>query len=380
MSRIPCAILLCLVWAAADGAAVDRSGPPGTAADSAYTAADFRRVRKFDAHVHANTDDHRFLDVAAKDGFELLSINVDYPDFPDLDQQARVAHTLRAADPQHFHFATTFSMKGFGGADWTPDTVRHIDAEVAQGAVGVKVWKNIGMVERDARGQLIMLDDRRFDAVMSHLEARGLPLIAHQAEPKNCWLPLEAMTTENDRSYFRDHPEYHMYLHPEQPSYASLIAARDRFVARHPKLSFVGAHLASLEWSVDELARFLDRYPNATADLAARMTQVQYQSQSDPGKVRRFFVKYQDRLLYGSDLTENPPDPHERAQNPPMDPAQFSAEADTFWRSDWVYLATAGVQPIEAIKAEVQGLALPKPVIDKIYYANARRVFGLGPR
>ena len=172
----------------------------------------------------------------------------------------------------------------------------------------MKVWKNIGMVERDARGRLIMLDDRRFDGVMRHLEATGLPLIAHQAEPKNCWLPLEAMTTENDRSYFRDHPEYHMYLHPEQPSYASLIAARDRFVARHPKLSFVGAHLASLEWSVDELARFLDTYPNATADLAARMTQVQYQSQSDAGKVRRFFIKYQDRLLYGSDLTENPPD------------------------------------------------------------------------
>ena len=81
------------------------------------------------------------------------------------------------------------------------------------------MWKNIGMVEQDAHGQLIMLDDPRFDGVMSHLEAHGIPLIAHQAEPKNCWLPLEAMTTENDRSYFRDHPEYHMYLHPEQPSY-----------------------------------------------------------------------------------------------------------------------------------------------------------------
>ncbi len=225
-----------------------------------------------------------------------------------------------------------------------------------------------------------MLDDRRCDGVMSHLEAVGLPLIAHQGEPKNCWLPPEAMTSENARSYFRAHPEYHMYLHPEQPSYAKLIATRDRFVARHPKLSFVGAHLASLEWSVDDLGRFLDTHPNATAARAARMTQVQYQSQLDRGKVRRFFIKYQDRLLYGSDLTENPPDPRERAQNPPVDPAQFTAEADAFWRSDWVYLATAEVQPIEAIKAaEVKGLALPKSVIDKIYHANASRVFGLGP-
>ena len=169
---------------------------------SPYTAADFARVRKFDAHVHANTDDHRFLDIAAQDGFEILSLNVDYPDFPPLDRQARVAHSLQRADPGRFHFCTTFSMQGFGGMRWTGNTVRHIDAEMARGALCVKVWKNIGMVERDAQGRLIMLDDRRFDGVMSHLEAQGIPLVAHQADPNNCWLPLEAMTTENDRSYF----------------------------------------------------------------------------------------------------------------------------------------------------------------------------------
>ncbi len=369
--KIRWTILGCILLGAAAAAGTVAAGVEPT-----YTAADFVQVRKIDAHVHANTDDHLFLDVAAKNGFEILSINVDYPDFPPLELQAQIAHKLMAADPQRFHFVTTFSMKGFGGPEWTANTIRYIDAERARGAVGVKVWKNIGMVERDAKGRLIMLDDARFDGVMSHLEANGIPLIAHQAEPKNCWLPLEAMTTENDRSYFRDHPEYHMYLHPEQPSYESLIAARDRFVARHPKLNFIGAHMASLEWSVDELAKFLDAYPNATADLAARMTQVQYQSASDPGKVRRFFIKYQDRLLYGTDLTEDPPDPKERAQNPPMNAGQFGREAEDFWRSDWIYLATSGVQPIDAIKTEVKGLALPKPVIDKIYYANARRVFG----
>jgi len=190
----------------------------GVAVEPSYTAADFAQVRKFDAHVHANTDDHRFLDVAEKDGFEILSLNVDYPDFPSLQRQAHAVHTLSGANPQRFHFCTTFSMQGFGGAGWTENTVRRIDAEMARGALCVKVWKNIGMVERDAQGRLIMLDDRRFDGVMGHLEAKGIPLVAHQAEPKNCWLPLEAMTTENDRSYFRDHPEYHMYLHPALPA------------------------------------------------------------------------------------------------------------------------------------------------------------------
>lgn len=358
--------MVCAAWMLAGGASADES----------YGASDFTRVPKFDAHVHANTADHRFLDIAVKDGFELLSINVDYPDFPTLDRQAQVAHQLMAADPRHFHFATTFAMKGFGRENWTSDTDRRIDGEIRRGALAVKVWKNIGMVEKDAQGRLIMLDNPGFDGVMSHLEARAIPLIAHQAEPKNCWLPLEAMTTDNDRSYFRDHPEYHMYLHPEQPSYESLIAARDRFVARHPKLNFIGAHLGSLEWSVDELAKFLEAYPNTTVDLAARMSQVQYQSNSDYAKVRRFFVKYQDRLLYGSDLTENPPDAKERAQSPPMK-AQFAAEADAFWRSDWIYLATSDTQHIEAIDSDVKGLALPRRVIDKIYYSNARRVFGL---
>jgi hypothetical protein len=360
--RVSVVWLLVLMAAAAQG-------------EQTYTVADFERVRKFDAHVHANTDDRAFLEIARKDGFEILSINVDYPDFPPLDLQARVAHRLQAADPLHFHFATTFSMRGFGGDGWTREAIRRIDSEIQQGALAVKVWKNIGMVEKSSEGRFIMLDDPRFDEVMRHIEAMHVPLIAHQAEPKNCWLPLEAMTTETDRSYFRDHPEYHMYLHPEQPSYESLIAARDRFVARHPRLSFVGAHMGSLEWSVDALAKFLDAHPNATVDLAARMTQVQYQSKSDRDTVRRFFIKYQDRILYGSDLTQNPADTVGRAQNPPVDAAEFPKEADAFWRSDWTYLATASTQHIEAIEADVQGLALPQRVVDKIYYLNARRVF-----
>lgn len=345
-------------------------------AQSTYTDADFARVLKLDAHVHANVDDRAFLAIAGKDGFELLSINVDYPDFPPLPLQAAIAEKKRAADPRRFHYATTFSMKGFGTPGWTERTNAAIDAALARGAVAVKVWKNIGMVERDPQGKRVFLDDPRFDGVMKHLEDRHVPLIAHQGEPKNCWLPLDQMSTDNDRSYFREHPEYYMYLHPEEPSYETLMAARDRFVARHPTLAFDGAHMASLEWSVDELAKFLDRFPNAKVDIAARITQVQVQSRDDYAKVRAFFVKYQDRLMYGTDLTQNPPDPKARAQNPPATD-DFAKEADESWRSDWHYLATEGSQHVDAINAEVKGLALPRAVIDKIYYRNARRFFQL---
>lgn len=334
-----------------------------------YAAADFATVRKIDSHVHVNVQDDAFLEQAAADNFEILSINVDYPAFPTVADQARVAHHYVAADPERFHFATTFSMQGFGQPGWADRANAAIDAEVARGAVAVKVWKNVGMVERDANGQLIFIDDAGLNPLFSHLAATGVPLIAHQGEPYNCWLPLDQMTTANDRAYFSAHPEYHMYLHPEMPRYEDLMARRDTVVERNPTLRFVGAHMASLEWNVDEAAKFLDAHPNAVIELAARMAQVQHQSVRDYSKIRDFFIRYQDRILYGTDLTLNPGE----------DAQAFRQAAHEVWQAHWTYLATAETQHVDDIDADARGLALPRSVIDKIYYANARREFFTRP-
>lgn len=342
---------------------------PKSAADAdesdAYAMADFSHVRKYDAHVHANSKSAAFLEQARADGFELMSINVDYPDFPSLALQHDAALALAKKDPARFHWATTFSMKGFGTPGWTARVNAGLARDTAQGARAVKIWKNVGMIEKDADGHLIMLDSPDLAPVAEQVRALGAALIGHQGEPHNCWLPLEQMTTDNDREYFAKHPQYHMYLHPDQPGYEDQIAARDRFVAAHPRLRFVGAHMGSLEYDVDRLAAFLDRFPNATVDLAARMSQVQYQSVRDREKVRGFFIRYQDRLLYGTDLTFGPD----------ADPAAFKREAHAVWTADWRYLATGETQRVEVLHAEVPGLALPRAVIDKIYYANAVRVF-----
>jgi predicted TIM-barrel fold metal-dependent hydrolase len=240
-----------------------------------------------------------------------------------------------------------------------------LDQAAARGAVAVKVWKNIGMALRDAKGELVMLDDPGFDPVFAHVRAMGLPLIGHLGEPRNCWLPLEEMTTNNDRSYFREHPQYHMFLQPQMPSYEAQIIARDRRLERTPGLTFVGAHLASLEWSVDRLAAFLDAHPNTVVDMAARMTNLQYQSHRARDEVRDFFIRYQDRILYGSDLTFDPD----------TDPAEFREEAHTTWLSAWIYMATREISHVDDIDADVMGLQLPRDVMDKIFWANARRTF-----
>jgi len=347
---------------------------PAAPESAPYAMQDFQQLRKLDAHVHINVLDSTFLEQARADNFEVMAINVDYPDFPKLADQRAAALAQVKADPARVHWATTFPVKGFEKKDWLATVNAQLAADAALGAKAVKIWKNVGMAEKDSSGKLIFLDNPAFSPVADEIQKLGLTLIGHQAEPYNCWLPLEQMSTDNDREYFKEHPQYHMYLHPEMPGYEDQIRARDNFVAAHPGLRFVGAHLGSLEYDVDRIAAFLDRFPNANVDMAARMSQVQFQSVRDYDKVRKFFIKYQDRLLYGTDLSLNPDEDQTDEQK-----AEFKRSAHETWTQDWRYLATPESQRVEMIKADVPGLALPRVVIDKVYYSNAVRAFALGP-
>lgn len=332
-----------------------------------YDAEDFARVAKFDAHVHVNVDHPELPSLARECGFALLSINVDSPEFPSIADQRAVTIRLTRAEPTRMHWATTFSMAGFENPGWADRVNAELAEAKAEGARAVKIWKNIGMTERDADGRLITLDHPGLTPVIAQARDLELVVIGHQAEPQNCWMPLEQMTTDSDRRYFARRPQQHMHLRPELPSYDDLIAMRDRFLAAHSELRFVGAHLGSLEHDIDRLGAFLDRFPAATVDLSSRMSHVQRQSLRDRERVRDFFVHHQDRLLYGSDMTFNA---H-------TDPVRFRRAAHAIWTSEWRYLATPGSQHIDTLGADVPGLALPRVVIDKIYLHNATRVFGI---
>lgn len=330
-----------------------------------YTMADYGRVVKIDTHLHLHNPDPAFMAAAKRQNFKVLTINVDYPDFPPLDDQQRVAIQLQTAFPQDVAWAASFSVEGSDQPAWLPATRQRIDAALKAGAVGVKVWKNIGMSLRGADNKLVMIDDARFAPLFDDFAKRGIPLLGHQGEPHNCWLPLEKMTVNNDREYYKAHPQYHMHQHPEMPSWEAQMAARDRMVAAHPGLHFIGVHLASQERDVDELAVFLDKFPNAVVDVAARIGQLQYQSQKDRERVRRFFIKYQDRILYGSDMS----------QTPDQDGAALGREAEGVWRMHWRYFNTADSFKVADLDQPVKGLALPRAVVDKLYRTNAERAF-----
>jgi predicted TIM-barrel fold metal-dependent hydrolase len=352
--------------AAALGLVALLSGYASVAAPATYyTLEDFSRVPKVDAHVHLHGRAERLMAQVVRDNFRVLTINVDYPDFPPVADQQAAAVSLRERYPDRVAFATTFTTSTFGSPGWLESAQRQIDSALEHGAVAVKIWKNIGMDLRAADGTYVMPDDPRIAPLIANLEQRGIVLLGHQAEPLNCWLPLERMTVRSDREYFTAHPQYYMARHPEMPSHEALLAARDRMLEAHPRLRFVGVHLASLEWDVDKVAAFLDRFPLAKVDVAARMVHLEYQASKDPAKVRAFMTKYQDRLLYGSDDAYGPGDADDAAVS----------EVHAGWIEDWRFLATSERMKSPDFDAPFTGLHLSRDVIDKIYFLNAEATF-----
>jgi Amidohydrolase len=330
-----------------------------------YSLSDFHRVEKIDAHVHIHGEADRFMAQAIHDNFRILTINVDYPDFPSIPEQERAAVSLQQRYPGRVAFAATFSVQNFGAADWAEGALQQVENALQEGAVGVKIWKNIGMGLKDADGRYVMPDDQRLEPVIARLERDRIVLLGHQAEPLNCWLPFDKMTVRSDRDYFREHPQYYMYEHPEMPSHDTILSARDRMLNAHSALRFDAVHLASLEWDVDNVANFLERFPNANVDLAARLVHLEFQAAGDPRKVRQFLMRYQDRILYGSDDSYGPGDFDARAV----------AEVHSGWVEDWRFLATSDRLHSSDFATPFRGLHLPREVIDKIYRRNAQSMF-----
>ena len=333
-------------------------------APSYYTLEDFDSVDKIDTHVHISTEDTAFIRQVRADNFRLLTINVDVPSAPPIKEQRALAIGHSQQFPERVAYATTLSVENWNEPAWQEQTIAYLKDSFAKGAIAVKVWKNIGMELKDQEGKFVMIDHPRFDPVLDYLEQQKIPLVSHQGEPRNCWLPVAEMTVEGDKNYFSEHPQYHMYLHPEYPSYEDQIKARDHMLEKHPGLQVVSVHLGSLEWSVDELAKRLDKYPNMAVDMAARISHLQHQAVTDWQKVHDFLIKYQDRLLYATDLGFSAP---------ATDPAEAYQHAHNTWLEDWRFFVTDEVITNRQVTGEFKGMKLPREVVDKIFRENAEK-------
>ena len=337
---------------------------------SCTSSLEFKTFPKIDAHVHLETSDDSFVQVMKDNHFKLISLVTRSEKMEVIRKEFDYAENLHMNHPRTIGFATTISMDGFGGPAWEEETIAWLQESFDRGAIAVKLWKDIGMTFRNADSSFIFIDDPRFDPILDFIEANNKTLTNHTAEPKNCWLPIEDMTVKGDRNYFTNHPEYHMYLHPEYPTREEILAARDRMLQKHPNLRYVGCHLGSMEWNVDEMAEWLDKFPNYGLDMAARIVHFKVQ---DREKVRNFIIKYQDQLLYGTDIGIK--------DDSDVTSTDIKAQSlvEGVWKEDWEYFTTDKILTQDDKVKEYQGLKLPESVLKKIYHDNAMKMFpGLG--
>lgn len=346
-----------------------------TAEPEFYTMEDFGSLQKYDVHMHLRKDfDTLFIEQAREDNFGFINVSVYSSTGIPPEQQEEFSLKLVEEFPGTVAYATAFSLENFNGDEWQEQTIAYLDSSFSRGAIAVKVWKNIGMELRDESGDLVMIDDPRFDPILDFIAGQGITLIGHIGEPKNTWLPLDEMTVKGDRDYFSSYPQYHMYKLPEYPSYEEQVAARDRMLEKHPDLRFVGAHLGSLEWSVEELGKRLDRFPHMAVDMAERISHLQHQAVTDWQRVYDFFIKYQDRLIYGTDLRTSASDIVAKELT---DPEDIKDHAHEVWLRHWKFFTSDESMEVPKVTGTFKGLKLPREVVDKIYQKNAEKWFPL---
>ncbi|MDA0698470.1 MAG: amidohydrolase family protein [Chloroflexi bacterium] len=266
----------------------------------------------------------------------------------------------------HFKQGAPQRFQIFGGVDWAQWPAHgnrfgewaaaQLRLQAARGAQGLKIWKPLGLHVRDQLGALVSPDDARLDALWAAAGELRLPVMVHVADPVAFFEPLDA--TNERWEELHAHPDW-QFPAPPFPPFLNIVNALARVVERHPQTTFIGAHVGCYAENLGWVAALLARCPNFYIDFSARIGELGRQ----PYSARRFFVKYADRILFGTD------------QGPDVQGYQLYYR---FLETDDEYFSYGTGEVPGQGRWQVHGLHLPDDVLEKIYNGNARRVLGLG--
>jgi len=227
------------------------------------------------------------------------------------------------------------------------------------------VLKVLGLYLRDPAGRLIPVDDRRFDPMWEACAGLRLPVTIHVSDPEAFYLPIDRFNERYEE--LNNHPDWSFHGR-DFPSNAEVLAARNRMFARHPKTQFIALHVGNDAENLASVSECLDEFPNMHVDLGARIGELGRQ----PRTARRFFDRYQDRILFGTDAT-----PHGNEY-----PQQLFGNAlyEIYYRflqteDEYFDYAPAAVPPQG--RWRIYGLGLPDGILRKVYHDNAARLLGL---
>lgn len=265
--------------------------------------------------------------------------------------------TFKAAAPDRFiHYGGVdwdrWPEYGNRFGEWAADRFRQ---QVARGAQGLKVWKNLGLNVRDPDGNLVAVDDPRLDPIWATAGELGVPVTIHIADPVAFFDPLDA--TNERWEELHAHPDW-QFPSPPFPPFQSIVDALARVVLCHPETTFIGAHVGCYAENLAWVSDLLDRAPNFYVDIAARIAELGRQ----PYTARSFFLQHPERILFGTDLTP--------------EPAMYRIHYRFLETDDQYFDYSLESTPPQG-RWMIYGLYLPDEVLQRVYYENARRLFGL---
>ena len=296
---------------------------------------------KLNMAVMVNLSGRGFRRIEAEDGSVRYALQ-------EGDYLKRSIENARDKTPGRFVLFTNVSFEDVDEPGWLDSTLRQLETDVANGAQGLKIYKNLGLTTKDSSGNRIPTNDPRLDPIWAKCGELGIPVLIHTGEPAPFWLPKDG---NNERLLeLIERPE--RYRDPDEyPSWEKVMGEQHDLFRAHPETTFINAHLGWMGNDLARLGRLLDELPNMYTEIGAVLAELGRQ----PRYAREWLIKYQDRVLFGKDSWQ----PEEyyvyfRVLETADDYFDYYRRRHAFWK--------------------MYGLNLPDEVLKKIYYQNALRL------
>ncbi|WP_299549755.1 amidohydrolase family protein [Seonamhaeicola sp.] len=264
------------------------------------------------------------------------------------DNLKKAVRNIKDHYPNRFVVFANIDFNGAGAEGWIEKTVSQLKEDVKNGARGLKVYKSLGMYNKDSDGNRLAIDDPRLDPIWSTCGTLGIPVLIHAADPKPFW---DAFDADNERWLeLKTHPRRKRGDNNPAP-WEQIINEQHNMFKRHPNTTFINAHMGWYANDLGKLGELMDAIPNMYVGIAAVIAELGRQ----PRFAKTFFIKYQDRILFGKDSWKPEEFPtYFRVLESDDEYFPYHKKYHAFW--------------------PMYGMDLPDDVLKKVYYKNALHI------